>query len=59
MIIYKITNLINNKIYIGRTINTIGERFKRHMYDCKSRNSLFCRALKKYGKDNYKIDLEY
>ena len=26
--IYKITNDINNKVYIGKTIKTIEERFK-------------------------------
>lgn len=28
--IYKIFNTINDKIYIGQTINTINNRFKQH-----------------------------
>ncbi len=30
MNIYKITNLINNKIYIGKTIGEINNRYTRH-----------------------------
>ena len=30
MWIYKITNLINNKIYVGLTSNSIEKRFEQH-----------------------------
>lgn len=30
--IYKITNLVNNKIYIGQTITGINSRWKGHLY---------------------------
>lgn len=30
MCIYKITNKINNKVYIGQTTKTVEERWKRH-----------------------------
>ena len=34
--IYKITNLVNGKIYIGKTsYNSIQERFKQHISDSK------------------------
>ena len=29
--IYKITNKINNKIYIGKTLDTIENRWKSHI----------------------------
>ena len=29
--IYKITNDINNKVYIGKTIKTVEERFRQHL----------------------------
>ena len=32
--IYKITNDINNKIYVGKTSNTLEQRFKEHCVDC-------------------------
>ena len=28
--IYKITNKLNNKIYIGQTIKTVNKRFQQH-----------------------------
>ena len=34
MIIYKVTNKINNKIYIGQTINSLEHRRKQHEKDC-------------------------
>lgn len=33
MWIYKITNIQNNKIYIGQTIRPIEQRFHRHLND--------------------------
>ena len=30
--IYKITNLVNNKVYIGQTITGINARWKGHLY---------------------------
>ena len=33
MYIYKITNIQNNKVYIGQTIRPIKERFHRHKND--------------------------
>jgi group I intron endonuclease len=53
--IYKITNLINNKIYIGYTKKSLEERFNLH---CKGNNKmLIVKAIKKYGKENFKIEL--
>ena len=56
--IYKITNLINQKAYIGKTINSISERWKEHKRDCKRfSNRPLYRALNKYGIDNFKVEL--
>ena len=33
MIIYKITNKQNGKMYIGQTINSLENRWKRHQSD--------------------------
>lgn len=58
-IIYKITNKVNNKVYIGQTIRPMQERFNRHMYDAlKNPNPTiyFQRAIKKYGKENFYIE---
>jgi group I intron endonuclease len=52
--IYKITNVITNESYIGETTKTLEQRFKEH---CQGRPSLFHDALKKYGKENFTIEL--
>ena len=54
-VIYKITNIINNKVYIGQTVNTIKYRWHKHC------NSDGCRSLHnailKYGKENFNIEI--
>lgn len=55
MFIYKITNKVNNKVYIGQSVRPIKKRFNRHINDA-IRNKLdthFARAIRKYGKDNF------
>lgn len=53
--IYKITCIINNKVYIGQTTTSIEKRFKQHLS-----KSSFCKklkyAIKKYGKENFVIE---
>lgn len=61
--IYCITNLINNKRYVGKTLSSIEERWREHCQDsqkerCEKR-PLYS-AFKKYGIENFKIEkLEY
>lgn len=50
MIIYKATNKINGKIYIGQTVRTLGARISDHFRSTVGR---FPRALRKYGLDNF------
>jgi group I intron endonuclease len=49
MIIYKIENLINGKIYIGQTIKSLSNRVSEHI---KS-NSYIGNALRKYGIQSF------
>lgn len=57
--IYKITNKINNKIYIGKTLETIEIRWKEHIKDskreCNKKRPLYA-AFNKYGIDNFTIE---
>ena len=58
--IYVITNKINGKQYVGKTINTIEERFKQHLRDSNKvtleQRPLY-KAIKKYGKENFSVSL--
>ncbi len=56
MIIYKATNKINQKVYIGKSIYNLSTRKSQHKYDSlnKRTNHYFCNALRKHGIDNFK-----
>lgn len=59
--IYKITNLINRKIYIGKSgnIESRWKDHKRHSFDSKydSYNCYIHCAIRKYGIDNFKFEV--
>lgn len=58
MIIYKITNLVNNKVYIGQTIKTLNKRWKNHLDAArKNDHKHLYQAINYYGKDNFKIEI--
>ena len=58
--IYKITNDINAKVYVGKTLGSIEKRWKEHLKACKkSKNEklpLYA-AMRKYGTEHFKITL--
>lgn len=57
--IYKITNLIDGKVYIGQTVN-YNKRKKRHLSSLENgnhHNEHLQRAFDKYGEDSFKIEL--
>lgn len=58
MIIYKITNIKNNKVYIGQTIRPMKDRFNRHINDALNNviDTHFTRAIRKYGKESFIIE---
>lgn len=53
MIIYKITNKINGKVYIGQTVRSLNERICEHL---RKKKSLVSKAIHKYGLDNFIIE---
>jgi group I intron endonuclease len=59
LIIYKATNLINNKIYIGQTTQTLERRKRQHEESIhyKAKCRVFARAILKYGKENFKWEI--
>lgn len=58
MYIYKITNIINNKVYIGQTCGSIEKRWKRHQNDALSNrlDTHFARAIRKYGVESFIVE---
>ena len=59
--IYKITNIINNKIYIGSS-KDVSKRFKTHLRSMKNgtHHSIYLqRAFDKYGEDNFNFSVLY
>lgn len=58
--IYKITNDINDKVYIGKTLSSIEKRFQEHKKDSSRphmENRPLYRAMNKYGYDHFQIEL--
>lgn len=55
--IYKITNNINNKCYIGQTERSIQIRWLEHIRPSKSKLDFpLYRAISKYGVDNFSVE---
>jgi group I intron endonuclease len=58
MRIYIITNLINQKRYIGMTSNKLSERWSLHKADARRNKPYYLhKAIRKYGSENFKIEL--
>lgn len=58
MNIYKITNNITNKCYIGLTINDINNRFYHHCYTAINNGGFYLhRSMRKHGIKNFTINL--
>lgn len=55
MIVYKIKNLINGKVYIGQTIHQLCVRWKGHRNDINRFDFALQRAMRKYGVENFEI----
>lgn len=54
-IIYKITNTINGKVYIGQTTASLRKRFSGHKW--KGSTSRISKAIKKYGGSNFTAEV--
>ena len=60
--IYKITNIINNKIYIGQTIKSVKHRWNQHKRNARYsiENKVYdhhlARAILKYGTDSFIVE---
>jgi group I intron endonuclease len=57
--IYKITNIVTGKIYIGQTDKSIQNRFKKHISDALARrnNMYLHKSIRKYGEESFSIEI--
>ena len=55
--IYKIFNDVNEKVYIGQTTQSIKARWSGHKHDMQTTDSHLYRAMRKYGIDNFHIEI--
>ena len=57
--IYKITNDVNGKVYIGKTLHSVEKRWKEHIKDSKrertEKRPLY-RAMNKYGIEHFHVE---
>lgn len=57
--IYKITNDINDKVYIGQTSLTVEHRFKEHLikaHGLERQNLPLYNAMRKYGVEHFQVE---
>lgn len=56
--IYKVTNRVNNKVYIGQTRRSIEIRWKQHIKAAMldKQNRPLQKAIRKYGVENFNIE---
>lgn len=58
--VYRITNIINNKVYIGYTSLPVGKRFSNHWRDANNRsNSFLHKSMIKHGIGSFVIECLY
>jgi group I intron endonuclease len=55
--LYKITNIVNNKGYIGITKSSLLQRWAEHLGDSVNPIYPLHLAINKYGSDNFRIEL--
>ena len=59
--IYKITNSVNGKVYIGQTVKSAKERFREHKYFATRPDFRHCKylhnAIAKYGAENFTLEV--
>jgi group I intron endonuclease len=56
--VYILTNILNEKQYIGKTTKSVDVRLSQHLSDAKHQNSNihFHKAIRKYGIENFHIE---
>ena len=56
--VYKITNKVTNKIYIGITNQGSGARYRHHWYEARTGEPApIHKSMAKYGEDNFTLEV--
>ena len=60
MFVYKITNTVNDRVYVGLTAGPLKTRWRQHLCDArKGTDKPLYRAMLKHGSENFSIHLIY
>lgn len=54
MIIYKATNILNGKAYVGQTVRSLDVRIREHL---RKKDTYFDKALSKYGINSFRFEI--
>lgn len=59
MLIYRFTNLVNGKVYIGQTVKALKQRLQLHDWSIRNRDGgqAIHAAIRKYGWDSFRIEI--
>lgn len=56
MIVYLITNIVNGKYYVGKSMYSAKYRWSQHLAMAKKRTYYFANAIKKYGSESFIVE---
>jgi group I intron endonuclease len=60
MLVYRITNTINGKVYIGKTMKSLAARWTEHLKSVRAGSDFyFHKAVRKYSSEAFKTDILY
>ena len=58
-IVYKITNIINDKLYFGVTQQELKIRWQQHKCNSNKKSYYLYNAIRKYGFENFQIEIVF
>jgi len=58
MLIYVIRNLVNEKVYLGKTTRSVQARWSGHLKEARAgSNRALCAAIRKYGAESFALSV--